>query len=78
MVYTWQSRVTVGTHLYMSTMMTTMRATMEAPTPTPTWASRGKVDWPWVSYCTLPREKFRFPIWTWDKTAIDFRVEGLD
>lgn len=46
-------------------MMSTIRATMEAPTPTPTWASRGNVDCGWLSYCTLPREKFRFPILTW-------------
>lgn len=50
----------------MRTMMSTMRATMEAPTPTPTWASIGNVDWAWLSYWTLPREKFRFPIFTWE------------
>lgn len=52
------------TYLYMRTMMKTMSAKMEAPTPTPTWASRGKVDRPWVSYSTLPKEKFRFPMRT--------------
>lgn len=56
-------------YLYMRTMMSTMRATMEAPTPTPTWASRGNVDCAWLSYCTLPREKFRLPIFTW-KTQV--------
>lgn len=55
----------------MSTMMSTMRATMDAPTPTPTWASRGNVDCVWLSYCTLPREKFRFPIFTWNKGGKD-------
>ncbi len=55
-------------YLYMSTITSTIRATMEAPTPTPTWASRGKAAGPWESYCTRPREKFRFPILTYTNT----------
>lgn len=58
-------------------MMSTMRATMEAPTPTPTCASRGNVDWAWLSYCTFPREKFRFPIFTWKRRLQTTRLEEL-
>ncbi|KAG7269528.1 hypothetical protein CRUP_025252 [Coryphaenoides rupestris] len=57
-------------YLYTNTMMSTMRPTRLAPTPTPTWASRGKLPGPWVSYCTLPSEKARFPICTWGTPGI--------
>lgn len=50
---------------------------MEAPTPTPTWASMGKVDWPWLSYWTRPSEKFRFPIFTWEVAEVSSEKDAV-